>query len=171
MTVGILSPGLEKPKFLNCSVSNQISGEGYLWLLWVFCGLIFSRNTPQSYLFMTQVDFMLFLRFWVRSIQALPNLVRWLPNSGILFITPPHVCGKSKKSIKIPRNHFFSLILHLPVNSSLWFTRKKNGFHRLTFSNLVFGVEFACNGTMWIHHDLSHVLETKFQFKEDRMMF
>jgi hypothetical protein len=58
-----LSPRPEKPKFSKCSVSNQISGEGCICLLLVLYGLIKSRKTPQSYLFMTQVDFMLFLRF------------------------------------------------------------------------------------------------------------
>jgi len=56
-----LSPGPEKPKFSKLSVSKQILGEGYLWLLWVLYGLILSRNTPKCDLFMTQVDFMLFL--------------------------------------------------------------------------------------------------------------
>ena len=60
VVVGTLSPGAEKPKFSKCSVLNQILGEGYLWLVWVLYGIILSRNTPQSYLFMTQVDFMLF---------------------------------------------------------------------------------------------------------------
>ena len=60
-----LSPGPVKPKFSKCSVSNQILREGYLWIVWVFYGILFSRNTPQSYLCMTQVNFMLFHRLWV----------------------------------------------------------------------------------------------------------
>ena len=48
---------------------------------------------------MTQVDFMLFLMFRVWSIQALPNLVRWLPNSGTVILTPPIMFFKPIKII------------------------------------------------------------------------
>jgi hypothetical protein len=62
VTGGTLSPGPKKPKFSKCSISNQILGEGYLWLVWVLYGIILSRNTSKSDLFMDQVDFMFFLR-------------------------------------------------------------------------------------------------------------
>ena len=123
-----LSPGPEKPKFSKCSVLNQILGEGCIWLVKVLHGLISSRNLSQSDLFMTQVDFMLFLKFWVWSIQALPNLVRCFPNFMILFLIPPNVCGKYKNSIHNPRNHILSLIFHLPIDSSPWFSMKNKCF-------------------------------------------
>ena len=106
--------GPKKPKFSKCFVWNQISGEGCICLLWVLNGIILSRNTPKSDLSMTRVDFMCFLKFRVRLIQALPNSVRWLPNSRILFLTPPNMCGKAKKRIHNPRNHILSLIFISP---------------------------------------------------------
>jgi hypothetical protein len=41
VTSGTLSPRPKKPKFSKCSPSNQISGEGYLWLVWISYGFIF----------------------------------------------------------------------------------------------------------------------------------
>ena len=124
MTIGTVSLGHEKPKFSKCSISNQNSGEGYLLLVWVFYGIIFSINTSQSDLFMTQVDYMHFLKFWVQSIQALPNSIWWLPNFGILFPTPPNMSGKHRKKLHHIINHFLSLILHLPIDSTPWFSMK-----------------------------------------------
>ena len=168
---GTLSPTPEKPKFSRCSISNQISGEGCICLVWVCYDIISSRNTPQCDLFMTQVDFMFFLGFWVQTIQALLNPGGCFPNSRILFLIPPNVCGKAKKRIQNTRNHILSLIFHLPIDSSPWFSRKNKVFESKTFSNLVFGDEFVSNLTIWIYHDLFHVLETKFQSQEVRMMF
>ena len=152
MTGGTPSLGLEKPKFSKCSVSNQILGEGYICLVWVLYGLISSRNTPKIDLFMTQVDFMLFLRFSVRSIQALPNPVRCFPNSKILFLIPPNMYRKDNKIIYNPRNHIFSLILYLPIDSSPWFSKKNKVFQSKTFSNLVFGDDFFY-GARWLCYD------------------
>ena len=171
MTVGTLNSGPKKLKFSKCSVSNQISGECFLWLVWVWYGLIFPRNTPQSVFFMTQVDFMLFLKLWVRSIQALPNPVRWFPNSGILFLNSPNMYRKSIQGIYNMRNIFFSLIVNLPLDSSPCFNMKINEFHKIFFSNLVFGDEFASSITIWMYHDFLHVLETKFKSKEVKNMF
>ena len=129
VTIETLSQGPKKPKFSKCFVLNQISGECCIWLVKVLHGRISSRILSQSDLFMTQVDYMLFLKFWVRSIQTLPNSVRWLPNFGILFLTPPNMSGKAIKSIHNSTNNFYSLILHLPVDSSPWVTRKNIEFH------------------------------------------
>ena len=171
MTIETLSPGPEKPKFSKCSVSNQILGEGYLWLLWVLYGLIFSINTSQIYLFMTQVDFMLFLKLWVWSIQTLPNPVRCFPNPGILFPNSPNIYRQDIHSIFNPTNLFFSLILNLPLDSSPCFNMKINEFHKKSFSNLVFGDDFDSTRTIWMYHDLFHVLYRKNQSKEGKMMF
>ena len=122
-------PGARKLKISKCSISNQISGEGWLWLLKVLNCLISSRNLLKNYLFMIQVKNMLFFEFWVWTIQAPPNSIRWPPNSGSLTIFHPNMSGKPTKVIQNKINHFFSLIFHLPVNSSLWFTRKNNEFH------------------------------------------
>ena len=124
VTGGTLSPGPKKPKFSKCSVSNQISSEGFICMVWVLYGIISSRNTQKSYLFMTQMDFM----FWVWSIQALPNPVICFTNSGILFLTAPNVCGKTKNIIHNKINHILNLILHLPIDSSPWFSNKNKVF-------------------------------------------
>ena len=153
MTGGTLSPRPEKTKFSKYSVSNQISGEGCILILWVLYGLISSLNTPKNDLFMTQVDFMLFFRFWVWSIQALPNLVRCFPNFGIMFLTPTNVCGKDKKRIHNPINYIFSLIRNLPIDSSPWYSRKNNVFQCKTFSNLVFGDDFAFYWDGWFSYE------------------
>ena len=94
-----LGGGFVNTSTTRCFVSNQISAESYLWILFIWYALIFSRNTPKSDLFMTQVDFMLFLRLWVWSIQALPNLVWCFPNSGILLLSSPNMYRKANKSI------------------------------------------------------------------------
>ena len=92
--------------------------------------LILPRNLSQTDLFMFEVRFIHFLKFWAEQIQALPNSVRWLPNSGILFPTSPNMYGKPIKRIQNSRKNFYSLILHLPVDSSPWVTRKNNEFHK-----------------------------------------
>ena len=171
MIGGTLSPGPEKLKISKCSVLNQISGEGCFWIVKVLHGLISPRNLSQSDIFMFQVRYIHFLKFWAEQIQALPNSVWWFPNSRILFPTSPNMSKKPIQIIQNSRNKFYSPILHLLIDSSPWVIRKNNEFHKYTFSNLVFGDEFACNRTIWIHHGLFHVLETKFQFKEVMMMF
>ena len=157
VTCGTVNAGPEKPKFLKCSVLNQISGEGYLWPIWVLCGLISSINTSKSVLFMTQVDFMPFLRLWVWSIQALPNHVRCFPNYGILFLISSNMYSKDNKSIYNPRNYIFSLILNLLIDSSPWFSRKNKVFQCKTFSNLVFGDDFTFYGARWLSYDFLFV--------------
>ena len=102
---------------------------------------------------MTQVDFMLFLRFWVRSIQALPNPVRCFPNSGILFLINPNVYKKVNKKDYNRSNPIFSLIFYLPIDSSPWFSKKNKVFQSKTFSNLVFGNDFAFYGDRWLSYD------------------
>ena len=67
---------------------------------------------------MTQVDYMLFLKLRVQQIQALPNSVEWIPNSWILFLIPSNMSGKPRKGFHKSRNHFRSLKLHLPIDSS-----------------------------------------------------
>lgn len=67
---------------------------------------------------MTQVDYMLFLKLRVRRIQALPNSIRWIHNSWILFLIPPNMSVKPIKGFHNPRNHFLGLKLHLPIDSS-----------------------------------------------------
>ena len=119
------------------SVLNQITGEGYLWLVWVLYGLIFKIKNQKSDLIMTQVDLMLFLSLWVQSIQALPNTIRCFPNPGILFPNSPNMYRKYNKIIYNSRNDIFSLILNLLIDSSPWFSRKNKVFQGKTFSNLV----------------------------------
>ena len=113
---------------------------------------------------------MLFLKVWVQSIQALPNPIKCFPNYGFLFLITPNMCGKSKKNIHNPRKHILGLILNLPIHSSPRFLKKNNKFHKWTFSNLVFGDEFASNETIGMYYDFFHVLETKFQSKEVKMI-
>jgi hypothetical protein len=119
---------------------------------------------------MTQVDFMLFLKLRVWSIQAPPNHVRCFPNPRILFLFYPNIYMKSNQIILNLRNHFFSLILNLTLDSSPCFNMKIIEFHKKTFSNLVFGDEFDYNITIGMYHDLFNVLETKFQSKEINIM-
>ena len=114
-----LRPWPEKLKISKCSVLNQILGEGCLWLLKVLHGLISQRNISQSYLCMFQVRYIHFLKFWAEQIHALPNSVRWFPNSGILLPTSPNISGKPIKIIQNSRNNFYSLILHLLIESSI----------------------------------------------------
>ena len=125
-------PGARKLKNSKCSVSNQILGEGQIWLVKLLYGLIPSRNIPKTYLFMIQVENMLFLQFWVRAFQAFPNSIRWPPNSGILILVYPNMIGKPKKYFNQSRNNHLSLILHPLVKSStgLWMKNKclKNNF-------------------------------------------
>lgn len=106
---------------------------------------------------MTQVDLMLFLRLWVQSIQSLPNPVTCFPNSRILFQIPPDMYSQDKKIILNPINHIFSLIFHLSIDSSPWFLRKNKVFQCKTFSNLVFGDDFAFDGTRWLSYDFIFV--------------
>ena len=122
--------GARKLKISKCSILNQILGEGCIWLVKVLHGLISSINLLHNYLFMIQVNNMLFPESWIRTIQAPPNSVWWPPNSRSLTLCLPNMFGKPIKLIHNQINHFFSLILHLPVNSFLWFTMKNNEFHR-----------------------------------------
>ena len=103
-------PGARKLKITNCFVPSQISREGCIWLVRVLHCLISSRDLSQSDLFMTQLKHMLFLKFWVWRIQALPNLVRWIPNSWILFLIPSNMSGNPRKCFFKSRNHCISLI-------------------------------------------------------------
>ena len=77
---------------------------------------------------------------------------------------------KANKAIYNLKNHIFSLILNLPLDSSPCSNMKTNEFHKRSFSNLVFGDEFASTETIWMYHDLFHVLETKFKSKEVKNM-
>ena len=79
---------------------------------------------------MIQVENMLFLQFWVRAFQALPNSVRWPPNSSILILVSPNMTGKPKKYFHQSRINYLSLNLHLPVNSLHDLQGKNNKFHR-----------------------------------------
>ena len=45
-------------------------------------------------------------------------------------------------------------------------SQEKQRVSQVTFSNLVFGDEFASNEIIWIHNDLFYVLEIKFQSKK-----
>ena len=103
-------PGARKLENSKCSVSNQISGGGQIWLLKLLYGFKSPRNLTQTYLFMIQVENMLFLQFWVRAFQALPN-------SSILILASPNMTGKPKNYFHQSRNNHLSLNLHLPVNS------------------------------------------------------
>ena len=123
-------PGTRKLKKSKCYVSNQILGEGQIWLVKLLYGLIPSINLPKTYLFMTQVMYILFLEFWVCWIQALPNSVWWIPNSWILFLISYSMSRKPIKCTHQSRNHFLVSFMHLPINSSLWITKKNNEFHR-----------------------------------------
>ena len=68
------------------------------------------------------------------------------------------------------RNHIFSLMLNLILDSSPCSNMKTNEFHMKTFSNLVLGDDFASIVTIWIYHDFFHVLETKLKSKEVKNM-
>ena len=94
---GNLSPEPEKLKISKCSISIQISGEGWLWLVKVLHGIISWIKLLQTNLFMLQVRNTLFLESWVRTIQAPPNSVRWSPNSGSLILVSPNMSGKPRK--------------------------------------------------------------------------
>ena len=85
----------------------------------------------QIYLFMTQVDFMLFLRLWVRSIPTLPNPVRCFPNLWICSQTLLICICKLFKAFKIWEISFsvslwisHSTHLHVLTWKSMSFTRK-----------------------------------------------
>ena len=92
---------------------------------------------------MTQVDFNLFLRLCIRSIQDLPNPVRSFPNLGVLSPSSPNIYRKYIQVISNLINLFFSIILNLPLDSSPCFNTENNEFHKKTFSNLVFGDDFT----------------------------
>ena len=132
VTIRTLSPRLEKLKFSKCSISNQISGECYLWIMDILC-LFFSWKTLQVYLIMTQVDFKLFLRLWVQSIQASPNYVRYFSNSWVLSPNYPNVYRKAIQGFYNSTKKKFSLILNLPLDSPPWFTRKIKCFNENLF--------------------------------------
>ena len=134
MIGGALSPRPEKPKFSKCSVSNQILGEGFIWLVKVLHGIISPRNLSQSDLFMPQVDYMLFLKSWVWLIQALPNSVRWPPNFGILYPTPPNIYGKTRKIIQN----------HGDESMGRWKMRLRKSFHR--FWSIFLGFPYILGG-------------------------
>ena len=87
---------------------------------------------------MTRVDFNLFLKLWVWSIQASPNSVKSFTNSWVLSPNYPNVYRQAIQDIFNLRNIFFSLILNLSLDSSPCFTRKKWSVLMKTFSNLVF---------------------------------
>ena len=59
--------GAWKLKNSKYSVSNQISGEGQIWIVKVLNGIIPSRKLPKMELFIIQVENMLFLQFWVQA--------------------------------------------------------------------------------------------------------
>ena len=77
--------------------------------------------------------------------------------------------GKDNKKNFNPRNHFFSLILNLPIDSSPLFSNK-NSVSMKNFFKLSFGYEFDPTMIVGMYHDFFHVLETKFQSKEVKMM-
>ena len=163
-------PEARKLKISKCSVSNQISGEGCIWLEKVLNSLISSRDPSQMELFMTQVMYMLFLEFWVWWIEALPNSVWWIPNSWILFLISYSMSGKPRKCTHQSRNNFsVSFFISPSIHSMIY--KEKQWVSQVNFFKLSFGDEFDCNGRMWIHLDLFHVCETKFQSREVRMMF
>lgn len=170
VTIRTLSPRAEKLKFSKCSISNQISREVYLWLLWVLYGLIFSWNTWKFDLVMTQVDFKLFLRLWVWLIQASPNSIRCFTNPWVFSPNSPNIYRQSIQGNFNPINHFFRLILNLPLDSSLCFNMKNNEFQKKTCSNLVFGDDFTSTRTKWMYHDFFYVLRLKFQSKKVNIM-
>ena len=127
---------------------------------------------------MTQVDFMFFLRLWVWSIQALPNPVRCFPNSGILFLITQNIYRKANKIILNLRNHLFSLILNLPIDSSPWFSRKSNKFHKKKFSkffvsNQISGEGYIC--ILWVLYGIISSIKTPqsylFMIQVDFMLF
>ena len=78
--------------------------------------------------------------------------------------------GKANKIIENIRNHFFSLILNLPIDSSPQFSRKNNEFHKKFFSNIVIGDDINPTMTIGIYYELFHVLQTKFHSKEVNIM-
>ena len=95
---------------------------------------------------MTQVDFKLSLDFESGRFKLLPILLD-PSNCWVLFPNSPNVYRKATWVIFNPRNHFFSLILNLPLDSSPCFNVENNEFHKKTFSNLVFGDDFTYTGT------------------------
>ena len=127
---GTLSTGPKKLKISKFSVSNQILGEGCLWLVKVLHGVILPRNRSQIDLCMFQVRYIHFLKFWAEQIHALSNSVRWPPNSRILTLTSPNMSRQPIKRIHNSRYNFYNLILHLLIDLSPWVTRKNNEFHK-----------------------------------------
>ena len=125
---GNLSPEPEKLKISKCSVSNQSSGEGWLWLIKVCYGLISPRKLLQTYIFMIQVKNIIFLESWVRIIQAPPNSVQWSTNSGSLILVSPNMSRKHRKCFHQSWKHCISLILLLLIDSSPCFWMKNKCF-------------------------------------------
>ena len=141
-------PGAWKLKISKCSVSNQISGEGCIWLVKVINSLISSRDPSKTDLFMTQVMYMLFLEFWVCRIQALPNSVWWIPNSWILFLISSSMSGKPRKCTHQSSNHFLvSFCISPSIHSMIY--KEKQWVSQINFFKLSFGDEFDYNGTIW----------------------
>ena len=114
-------------------------------------------------LFMIQIDFRLFLRFWVRLIQALPNSVKPFPNYWVLFPNFLNVYMESIQGNFNPINLSFSLILNLPLDSSSCFFEENKVFYKKHFSNLVFGDDFAFNWIRWMYYHLFNVSGGKWQ--------
>ena len=119
---------------------------------------------------MFQVYFKPLPRFWVRSIQGLPNSIKPFLIFWILFPNSPNIHRLTIHDIFNPRKLIVCLIMNLPINSSPSFYKENKVFYKKTFSKLVFGDDFASIGIIWMYHDFFYVLGTKFKLKS-RLFF
>ena len=74
---------------------------------------------------------------------------------------------KPKKYFHKSRNNHLSLNLHLPINS-LHDLQGKIISSQVNFFKISFGDEFDCNGKIWIHLELFHVLETQISIQRSQ---
>ena len=121
----------------------------YSWFKWKTCSSSNFGSEP-SRLFQIQLDGLQIPVFWFWSILI------WMGNIKITFINQETIIA-------------VSICISPSIHSMIY--KGKQWVSQVNFFKLSFGDEFDCNGTMWIHLDLIHVLETKFQSREVRMMF
>ena len=69
------------------------------------------------------------------------------------------------------KKSLFSFIYASPHQLIYVIYKEKQSVSQINVFKHSFGDEFDYNGTIWIHHGLFHVLETKFQFKDVSMIF
>ena len=127
-------------------ISNKLS---YSWFKWKTCSF-FNFGSEPFRLFQIQSDEPQIPVFWFRSILI------WLGNIKSTFINQETIIS-------------VSICISPSIHSMIY--KGKQWVSQVNFFKLIFEDEFDCNGILWIHLDLFHVLETKFQSRDVRMMF